>query len=201
MTRVALAVAVSVVAAGAFAGCGDDGRPPTVVRVSVAAGGLVDRAATGVVVGDGRVLTVAHVLEGGAHRVEVGSRRGRVLRVDRRLDLALVAVPGLHAPDVRLASDGDRGRLGVLRDGRAQDVAVTVRRRVTAAVRTGGAATPQDRPALELAADVLPGDSGAPVSDGDGRLLGVVFAGGAGAAGTAWAVDASAVRSLLADRR
>jgi S1-C subfamily serine protease len=57
---------------------------------------------------------------------------------------------------------------------------------------------PQDRPGLELAATIDPGDSGAPVVDGRGRLLGVLYARASDRPDTAWAVDAAAVRSLLA---
>ena len=54
------------------------------------------------------------------------------------------------------------------------------------------------RPALELdAAGIRAGDSGAPVLDGDGRVVGVLFARSAGRGRTAWAVDAAAVRALL----
>jgi S1-C subfamily serine protease len=55
------------------------------------------------------------------------------------------------------------------------------------------------RPALEVAAAVQPGDSGAPVTDPAGRVLGIVFAGG-GDGRTAWAVDAAAVRAVLTSR-
>ena len=57
---------------------------------------------------------------------------------------------------------------------------------------------PRMRPGLELAAAIDPGDSGAPVLDGRGRLLGVLYARSRDRAGTAWAVDAAAARSLLA---
>ena len=102
--------------AGACGAAGTAGEPPAALRVTVATDGLVPQVATGVATADGRVLTVAHVLSGG-HGVQVAGRRARVLRVDRRLDLALLAVPGLHAPVVRLGASrspssgtGARGR-------------------------------------------------------------------------------------------
>ena len=59
--------------------------------------GRVPQVATGVATGRGRVLTVAHVLAGdrAAHRA---GRPARVLRIDRRADLALLSVPALRAP-------------------------------------------------------------------------------------------------------
>ena len=53
------------------------------------------------------------------------------------------------------------------------------------------------RPALELAAPVAAGDSGAPVLV-DGRLAGIVFARSRERAGIAYAVDAAALPRLLA---
>jgi S1-C subfamily serine protease len=156
-----------------LAGCGGSAAPEP-VRVSVQAGGLAERAATGVPDGTGRVLTVAHVLDG-ARAVRVGGRPARVVSVDHRLDVASLAVDGLAGPRVALARGGDTVRVRLLRG----TVSARVLRRVTA--RIDGVA----RPALELDAAVLPGDSGAPVLDGRGRLVGLVFARGAS---SAWAV-------------
>jgi S1-C subfamily serine protease len=95
-----------------------------------------------------------------------------------------------------LATSGDRARIRVLRHGRPRALRAAVRRRVTAHVHAA-AGTTRTRPALELAARVLPGDSGAPVTDARGRVLGVVFARASSGGGIAWAVDAPGVSSLL----
>jgi S1-C subfamily serine protease len=184
-----------VLAAGSLAACGRAGAPPPVpLRVTTSGAGLVPEQATGVAVGRGRVLTVAHVLDGGGE-VRVAGRRARVARVDRRLDLAVLVVSGLHARAARLGAGGRAGSVEVLRDGRPRALAARVRRRVRATVTgPGGAAV---RPALELAAGVRPGDSGAPVTDGAGRVVGIVFARSDAGPATAWAVDAAAVRTLV----
>jgi hypothetical protein len=57
---------------------------------------------------------------------------------------------------------------------------------------------PLERPGLEVAARIDAGDSGAPVVDRHGRVLGVLYARASDAEATAWAVDAAAVRRLLA---
>jgi len=203
-----LAGAAGVAAALLAAGCGGSGAgdrdgaagraapPPAVVRVTVAVDGLVPEVATGVATGDGRVLTVAHPLSPG-HAVRVGGRPARVVRVDRRLDLAVLAVPGLHAPAIRLGAGGAHARIVVLRAARARTVDARVRRRVTVAFRDQPDDPLRMRPGLELAAAIDPGDSGAPVLDARGRLLGVLYARSRDRAGTAWAVDAAAARSLL----
>ena len=193
----AVAVASLAVLAGGCGGRDAPRRPPQVLRVTVAAGGLVPEVATAVAVGDGRVLTVAHAVAGrGA--VRVAGRPARVLRVDDRLDLALLAVPGLRAPAMRLGGVARRVTLAVLRDGRPTPLGGAVRRRVVIRFRDQPSDPPEVRPGLEVAASIDPGDSGAPVLDTRGRVLGVVYARSRDRADTAWAVDASAVRSLLA---
>jgi S1-C subfamily serine protease len=191
------ALAALAALAGGCGGSDAPPRPPQVLRVTVAAGGLVPEVATGVAAGDGRVLTVAHALAGrGA--VRVAGRPARVLRSDDRLDLALLAVPGLRAPAVRLGGDARRVTLAVLRHGRTRALGGAVRRRVVVRFRDQPSDAPKVRPGLELAASIDPGDSGAPVLDPRGRVLGVVYARSRDRADTAWAVDASAVRTLLA---
>ena len=71
-----------------------------------------------------------------------------------------------------------------------------IRRAITATVRIEPAPAVR-RAALELAADVEAGDSGAAVVDPHGRVVGVLFATSRGRAHTAYAVDATALRALL----
>jgi S1-C subfamily serine protease len=192
--------AVGVIACAVVAGgCGATGSadgPPRALRVTVAIDGLVPQVATGVATGDGRVLTVAHALSGG-HAVEVAGRRARVIRLDRRLDLALLAVPGLHAAPVRVGGAAEHVEIAVLRDRRARRLIGSVRRHVRIRWRDQPTDPPQARPGLEVAARIEPGDSGAPVVDRRGRLLGLLYARSPDRDGTAWAVDASAVRTVL----
>jgi hypothetical protein len=74
-----------------------------------------------------------------------------------------------------------------------------VRRHVNATVR-GPDWGPYRRPALELGSRVELGDSGAPLVDGSGHVAAVLFARSTDAAGTAYAVDVSAVNRLLTKR-
>jgi S1-C subfamily serine protease len=71
-----------------------------------------------------------------------------------------------------------------------------VRRAIVAHIRTPDGQRIVRRPALELDAAVLPGDSGAPVLTPDGRVAGVVFARSNRRAHTAYAVAASAIGRL-----
>jgi Trypsin-like peptidase domain len=229
--RIALLTAV-VLTGGLAAGVltsSDDTSPTERVAVTplpVTAGSEI---ATGFAVGRDRVLTVAHVVDGAGHAVDGGVREGgtgairvngiraRVLRVDRRSDLALLALPeGAGAargstwaseavreragtpPAVAEAGAGERVRLVPLRDGGSSPQSVRVRRAIVAHVRAAGAARAVTRPALELAAHVRAGDSGAPVESRSGALVGVVFAASSRRESTAYAVDASAVTRLLA---
>jgi S1-C subfamily serine protease len=136
-------------------------RAPQVVEVRVG-----DDIATGFVVGDGRVLTVAHVV---GRDVTVDGRPARVVRRDDRLDLAVLAAD-VSGPSVRFGGDDPR-----------------VVRRADASMDGSG----WKRPVLELRSEVEPGDSGAPVVTPSGRVVGVVFAESRSRPGRAWAIDAS----------
>jgi S1-C subfamily serine protease len=188
--------------------------------------------ATGVRVGGGRVLTVAHALPAGTRpgrttiaRVGPTGRRARLVARDDVADLAVLATrPGAPAPRPRDAPPprdprdpvpppgttttppapvpaGARAagwRVLLLREGRVVRQPVTLRRRVTARVDAPGSGTGGRRPALVLAATAAPGDSGAPVIDRTGRLVGVLFAVSEDRPGTAYAVAAAPALALLA---
>ena len=198
--------------AALLAACGEDPASPRAAAPQlVSVLGQGSEHATGFAVAPTRVVTVAHALAGGGPvRVRVGgavrvraggaSRAARILRVDRRADLALLAVPGLPARAARTvsAADDEDAEVLVLRHGRAAALAATVRRAIDARVSAPGAGRPLRRPALELEVRTRAGDSGAPVVTEDGEVTGVVFARSRDKAGTAYAVDARALGDLLA---
>jgi S1-C subfamily serine protease len=187
----------------ALAGCSDSSsRPASVPRVVSVLGHGAERA-TGFTVAPGRVVTVAHAVEGGGPiEVRAGraaARSARVLRLDRRTDLALLAVPGLRgrAPGTASADGEVPVRVLALRDGLVVAVPGSVRRAIDARVSAPGSERALQRPALELEARLRAGDSGAPVLTDEGKLAGVLFARSRNRADTAYAVDAVAVERLL----
>ena len=212
--RLLAAAAVAAACAGGAAGvvgCGGEGgaerapADPLVVGIAVGAGPAPPAAATGFAAAPDRVVTVAHVLEDGAPvrvvgapgRGHRGARHARVLRVDRRLDLALLAVPGLGAPRTATRAADGPVRLLLRRGGATRAVAASVRRHVTARLRAATGGPVAVRPAVELDAGVRAGDSGAPVVDGRGRVAAVVFAAARSRPGTAYGVDAPALAAFL----
>jgi S1-C subfamily serine protease len=200
---VSRAAVVLALAAALTAGCGGaarDHRPPAVLAVEIRHATGSAGLATGIAAGGDRVVTVAHVLaRAGDVRVRVAGRwrPARVVRRDARDDLVVLAAGGLDAPALRVADDEASARLLLLRDGGARPREVAALRRIHAGVE-GFGPPGYRRPALELGAEVLPGDSGAPVLDAGGALLGVIFARSRGHEGTAYAIDAAVVRRLLA---
>jgi S1-C subfamily serine protease len=165
-----------------------------VLRVSVAPSRGPARVATGFEVGGGRIVTVAHVLDAGGRVTVRGGdgrrRRATPVRIDRRTDLAVLAarLPRI-SPSRHIARAGPR--LLVLRDGRSEGLPATVRRRIVARV---GA---QERPALELTANVTAGDSGAPLIGRGGVVQGVLFASSRTRIATAYAVDGEVLAGLI----
>jgi hypothetical protein len=188
---VAVALVLGILA---FSGDPAPPDPPDVTPLRVTSGTEI---ATGFAVGDDRVVTVAHIL---GRELTVEGARARVLRVDRRSDLALLAAPGVSGPVAsRTAVGGGEGvRVLRLRAGRSASLSVRVRRAIVAHVRGPEAQRVVTRPALELAARVVAGDSGAPVVSRSGVLAGVIFAASSRHPDTAYAIDAKAVTRLLA---
>jgi hypothetical protein len=203
LARLALAAVAAAVAAAVGAwtllpsGSAPAPAAPGIVPLRVSSGHGI---ATGFAVADGRVVTVSHVLDG---PVTVRGRRARVIRIDRRNDLALLSAPGVGAAAARLASAANDERLwvGRLRDGRPSVLSVHVRRSIAAHVRPPGARRAVVRPALELAVlrrgGIAAGDSGAAVLTDSGELAGIVFAASRNRADTAYAIDASRLARLL----
>lgn len=168
------------------------------LRESPAIGSFVSLAATGCggtsvasgfAVADDLVVTAAHPVAGRTQIsvTDVGgrTRRGFVVAFDAASDVAVVRVPGLGADPVALASGdevalappGTRGVVAAMsRDGEPVPKPVAVTRRVRANIEDVYFAQRVSRRALELRFDGGYGDSGAAVVNGDGLVVGMVFA-------------------------
>lgn len=138
---------------------------------------------TGWVVSSGRIVTNAHVVAGASRlQVEWGTETlpARVVLFDPDRDLAVLSVDDLDAPALRLGSELERGQSAVV-PGYPLDGPYTV---VSARVRATLSARGYDiysagkvvREIYSLNTTVRPGNSGGPLLDTQGRVVGVVFA-------------------------
>ena len=194
----ALACGALVLLAAPAAGPPPSG--PAVVDVLVVPQVGSADVATGFEHGEGRIVTVAHLLPARRARVLVRSgagpaRRARVVALDRRGDLALLEL-GAGPPSPAPLPGSGSARLLVRRNGHPAAIDAQVRRRIDARIRPRPGAEPVGRPALELEARVRQGDSGAPLVAADGSLLGVLFAQSSGPSDTAYAVAAERLETL-----
>ena len=187
------------------------GSPPVGPFVTVTATGCSGTShASGFAVADDLVVTAAHPVAGRS-RLTVSdtggrSRNGFVVALDPALDVAAVRVPGLGADPVTPAAGDEAalappGAVGVVAamaaGGELTLKPAEVIRRVQANIddlyRTGRVS----RRALELSFDGSYGDSGAAVLNGDGTVVGMVFATSRSRANVGYAVRAVEVRSVL----
>jgi S1-C subfamily serine protease len=140
---------------------------------------------TGWVLAPERVVTNAHVVAAVRDpQVRIGGegRRyaARVVVFDPVRDLAVLAVPGLPAPPLRLGQDLERGDAAVVAgfplDGPYRLDSARVREVVTARGEDIYGRRPSIRQVYSLFATVQPGNSGGPLLSASGEVVGVIFA-------------------------
>ena len=172
---------------------------PTVVSVSRQGG-----SGSGVIVSrDGVVLTNAHVV-GRASAVQVGladgrSLRGRVIGMDETIDVAVVRVEASNLP---AAPIGDSDRLEVGQSAIAIGNPLGLERTVTSGVVSAVNRSPRGfdlAGLIQTDAAISPGNSGGPLVDSRGRVIGINTAvlAGAGASGLGFAVPINLANDVV----
>ena len=159
---------------------------------------------TGWVLQPGKVVTNAHVVAGSSEvRIEGGGSllRGRVVAFDPERDLAVIDVPGLELPALSLGTDLGRGGSaavpGFPLDGPYQVVSARVRSVLDARGRDIYGQSQVVREIYSLATTVQPGNSGGPLLDSQGRVVGVIFAKSLEDAGTGYALTLAEAKPVL----
>lgn len=172
---------------------------PTVVSVSRQGG-----SGSGVIVSrDGVVLTNAHVV-GRANTVQIGladgrSLDGRVIGMDETVDVAVVRVAASNLPTAPI---GDSDKLEVGQSAIAIGNPLGLERTVTSGVISAVNRNPRG---IDLAgliqtdAAISPGNSGGPLVDSRGRVVGINTAvlAGAGASGLGFAVPINLANDVV----
>jgi len=155
---------------------------------------------------DTLIVTNAHVILG-IEEIRVHTLDGRELigvpvAFDPDADLTILEVPDADLEPLPLTNNAPEGSTGMLvgwESGPSADpTPYRVDRRVTVRIETVGGTERIERPAWLVAADVDVGDSGAPLIDRTGEVIGVAFATSTEGGGVGYAVRSSAIEDLLA---
>lgn len=178
-----------------------------VVRVEGSACG-VGVVGTGWVARPGIVVTNQHVIAGEGDTTvtaEVGGQRvdARPIYADRAQDIAILAAPGLSAEALRLVEDADSGSsaaiLGYPLAGPFRARAARIGEAQTVTGEDSYGQGPIRRRVLPFRGRVQQGNSGGPLVDRRGRVVGTVFASSTGGGQRrGFAVPNDVVRRALA---
>ena len=161
---------------------------------------------SGAVIAPQRVVTNAHVVAGVTNpRVQVGGvgRRypARVVSFDPRRDLAILYVPALLNAPLDLGADLGRNDSAVVagfpNDGPFRAAAARVRSIVRAKGEDIYGRPGAVREVYSLFVKVQPGNSGGPVLNASGQLVGVVFAKSLDDSDTGYALTLAESRSVI----
>jgi S1-C subfamily serine protease len=158
------------------------------------------RTGSGVAVGGGRVITVAHLVVqadgivaavGGADPVDAA-----VIAVDLERDLAVLRVPSDDLPTIETAGAGRDASGRIVGAATSGTIPFTVEDVVSLTIEEVLGTERHSRAGYALEAATADGDSGAGAYDDADRLIGIVFATGEDGE-TSWVTAASEIEDFL----
>lgn len=145
---------------------------------TTACGATSHTAGVGIVIGNGLILTAAHVVVGAQSITLVGKEQqthvADVVVLDKARDLALLWSEGVVASPIVLGHAVANDVLSVPLPNRQTTTAI-VTRPVVIHIDDVRATTRSERVGYELRSNLISGDSGAGLFDDDGHLVGVFF--------------------------
>jgi S1-C subfamily serine protease len=164
---------------------------------------------SGVTIAGGLVMTNAHVVAGSdaveLRRPDGAVRSGRVVAFDPARDLALVSVEDLGQAPLPLASAEPRDEVAVIGypGGQTQPriAPARIQQRRAAVGRDIYGVDDTERQVLFLSAALRRGDSGGPLIDQEGNVVGIVFAVSPDQPSSAYALDRRELDAILAAPR
>jgi S1-C subfamily serine protease len=190
---------------------------PEIVTKSVASTVRIDGIAescsaamvgTGFIVSPERVITNAHVVAGVIDPVVTVSNSktqlsGKVIAIDRKKDIAIIYVPGLNGEKLTFIGPATPNEIGFVvgypngGNLRTSTVSVSSEFESIGTDIDGNGETKRD--VIVFGGDVRPGNSGGPLLNEQGQVLGVVFAADAENKNTGYALAPSEVAKLVSE--
>jgi S1-C subfamily serine protease len=187
----------------------EDVDVPEIVNKSVASTVRIDGIAescsaamvgTGFIISPERVITNAHVVAGVKDPVVTLSNTkiqlgGKIIAIDRKKDIAILYVPGLNGSNLTFIGPATPNPNG----GNLRTSAVSVSSEFESIGTDIDGNGETKRDVIVFGGDVRPGNSGGPLLNEQGQVLGVVFAADAENKKTGYALAPSEVAKLISE--
>jgi S1-C subfamily serine protease len=195
----------------------EDVDVPEIVNQSVASTVRIDGIAescsaamvgTGFIISPERVITNAHVVAGVKDPVVTLSNTkiqlgGKVIAIDRKKDVAVIYVPGLNGNKLTFIGPATPNEIGFVvgypNGGNLRTSAVSVSSEFESLGTDIDGNGETKRDVIVFGGDVRPGNSGGPLLNEQGQVLGVVFAADAENKNTGYALAPSEVAKLVSE--